>query len=161
MRRVQGEGVQVIARMTWGDLIVGLVGGTITTLFCMFMMHCTPAPVGPTQDADASAIEGGTDNPGIVNAIDAGTEIANGACTFLEGITQNQTVISICASVEEVAALVGFVSSFLRHGQLVDAGACTAVPNTNLCATRAEIGQGISFLVAKRQAMFMLDGGAR
>ena len=136
------------------DLLWGLFAGIMAVLFCTFLMHCTPVPVNPTHDADASA----TQSPDYV---EAGVQVATGACTFLQGITQNQTVISICATIEEVAQIATFIGSFLRHGEIVDAGSCTVLPNSRVCATPAELGKAISFVVTKRQSLFMLDGGTR
>jgi hypothetical protein len=133
------------------DVAVGILGGAVTAAVCAALLNCSPKPVATPNDADATA----------PNYVEAGTQIANGVCTLLEGVTQNQTVITICATVEEVAAVVAFISTFLRHGEAVDAGVCTVLPASNLCATKQEIGQGITLLVNKRQLQLLRDSGAK
>lgn len=93
--------------------------------------------------------------------VEAGAAGAQGLCTLLEGVTQNQTVISICATVEEIALIAAFVATLVRHGELADAGACTPLPGTIVCATKAELGQAIPLVLAKRRALFVSDAGAR
>lgn len=92
--------------------------------------------------------------------VEAGEGIVDNTCTLLTGLTQNQTVISICATVEEVATIAAYVGSFLRHGDFVDAGACTPLAHTGVCATRSELGQAIQLVTAKRRARYLIDASA-
>ena len=112
------------------------------------VVACKPSS-GPVDAADSGPL------------IEAGVAVVDSGCALLEGITQNQTVISICATVEEIASMVGFIAQFLRHGSATDAGACTMLPGTTFCATKSEMGAAIQFVLQKRAARFALDGGAR
>lgn len=98
-------------------------------------------------------------NPPVL--VEAGVGIVDNTCTLLEGFTQNQTVITICAYVEEVATIATFIVNFLRHGatQAADAGTCTPLPGTGVCATKSELGQAIQLIVQKRKVRLMLDAG--
>ena len=133
------------------DVAWGVVGGAVTAVVCAVLLNCSPKPVTTPNDADATA----------PNYVEAGTQVASGVCTLLEGVTQNQTVISICATVEEVAAVVAYISTFLRHGEAIDAGTCTVLSGSKLCATKQEVGQGISLLIVERQMQLMRDSGAK
>jgi hypothetical protein len=116
---------------------------TIALLF--FVAGCPQSANGPTADADASGVE-------------ASAPVTPILCVALQGLTGSNTVETICAAVEEVAQVVSLILT-LRQG---DAGApanCTIIPKTTLCATGREIGQGIEFLIRKRQSTLMLDGG--
>lgn len=89
--------------------------------------------------------------------IEAGGAVANDACRFLEGVTQNQTLISICASVEEIALIATAIAPFLKTD---DAGPCTTLPGTNVCATKALLGQGIQIVLANRARRLVLEAGS-
>ena len=92
---------------------------------------------------------------------DAGTAIVDNSCTLLEGITQNQTIISVCATIEEIATIASYVANFLHKGATADAGTCTSLGKTGVCATKAEIGQGIQLILEKRRIKLLLDAGAQ
>lgn len=103
--------------------------------------------------------------PSTAELIEAGIAVVNSTCTLLEGVTQNLTVVSICATLEEVATIATFVSQFLKR-ELPYTGAaplpCTPIPGTEVCATREELGRGIVFVLAKRRARLMMpDAGVR
>ncbi len=109
--------------------------------------------------------------PSPKQVVGAGVVAADAACTILEGLTPNRTVIQACATAEEVAAIADFVAKFLRHGDapartatLSDArtaaeGVCTPLPGTVVCATREELGAGIQALLVRRRAPFTDAGG--
>jgi hypothetical protein len=88
--------------------------------------------------------------------VEAGTTAVNDACDLIEGVTQNQTVISACATAEEIAFIATTVGQFLRKGSESDAG-CTVLPKSAFCATRAEIGRGIELVLERRRARLTLD----
>ena len=92
-----------------------------------------------------------------VPAIDAA--VVSGACSWLEGITPGGTLVTICAVAEELLQIADFVRTLLGAASSPDAGACTAIPTTNVCATKAQMGQAILEVLAKRRARLALDGG--
>ena len=87
---------------------------------------------------------------------DAGS--GSGLCTRLEGVTDNQTVIAICATVEEIAYVVSILGPILGKEA---GGACTPIPTTNVCATPLQMGRGIRALLEKRRGLLLLDAGTR
>lgn len=105
---------------------------------------CPSGATSPTVDAEA----------GIAT-------VTNG-CQFLEGIDDSGVLRTICATVEEIAQAIAFITSFLRTG---DAGAptatCALLPGTKFCATSAERAKAVLFIVGLRNARLMLDGGAK
>lgn len=97
-------------------------------------------------------------------------QAADAACTLLEGITPNRTVVQVCATAEEVGAVAEFISGFLRHGtprtatlggaQAAAEGRCTPLPGTPVCATREELGAGVQALLVRRRTVYLAgDGG--
>lgn len=116
--------------------------------FCLsllfFAAACPQTANGPTTDADSS--------------VAPPTTAASPLCIALQGLTGSNTVETICATVDEIAQVVAYILT-LRQGDAGTAWTCTVIPTTNLCATGREIGQGIEFLIRKRQARLMLDGG--
>lgn len=91
--------------------------------------------------------------------IEAGTAVANDVCSLIEGIDDDSAVRSICATVDEVAQIISFVT-MLRGA---DAGArereiaeCTPLPGTAFCATSRERAKAILFVVRTRMARFTL-----
>lgn len=89
---------------------------------------------------------------------DAGTN-GGGLCTRLEGVTDNQTIISICATIEEIAYVVSILGPILSRD--ADGGACTPIPTTTVCATPIQMGRAIRALLEKRRGLFLLDAGPR
>jgi hypothetical protein len=114
-------------------------------------LDCKPAS-GPLVDAEAGAA-----------LVEAGTTIATGLCTVLEGIDSTGTLRTICATIEEIAAIAAFV---LTLRSLPDAGppkageACQLLGSSTVCATSAERAAGILRVINQRAARFMLDAGA-
>lgn len=84
--------------------------------------------------------------------LEAGVVGVDGICTLLEGITENQTVISICATVEEVAWIVATFAPLLDPTK--DAGPIAT-------HTPQEMGKIIQATVVHRRARLLLDAGAR
>jgi hypothetical protein len=111
---------------------------------------CPPGATNPTTDPDAGVVETG---PG-------GT--MNGLCSLLEGLDDSGAVRTICATADEIASLVSFIT-MLRSDR--DAGppaalSCTNLPKTTFCATKQEVAKGVLFLTRARAARLSLDGGA-
>ena len=104
------------------------------------------------------------DTPTVV--LEAGvTPVVDQTCAWLEGVTDNTTVLSICATAEEVLVLVGIIAPLLSKSTATsstptDAGACKMIPSTTLCATREQLGVGILALIERRRARLLLDAGA-
>ena len=90
--------------------------------------------------------------------VEAGVSTVNDGCTFLEGITDNRTVISVCATVEEVAWLVSTFLPLLIAG---DAGACQPIQGTALCLTPLQTGRAVQAITQRRIGRFLLDAGFR
>ncbi len=86
---------------------------------------------------------------------------ADPICQLLEGLTENRTVINVCATVEEVADIANTIIRLFpsrKLGASPDGGAaCTPLPKTSVCATREELGPAIQALVAKRRAALLRD----
>jgi len=128
-------------------VLVSVLGRRDATVACatgiVFAFVVTVEACRPT-----SAIDGGVAEV----PVEAAVEVVDGTCTLLEGLTKNQTVLTICATVEELATVAAFVASFLRPASVVEAepSACTVVANT--CATRAELGPAIELILRKRDA---------
>lgn len=111
------------------------------------------APQG--GDADAS-------QPTVVQVVEAGTGVADGVCSLLEGVDDSGVLRTICATVEEVGQVIAFILT-LRTS--TDAGApradatCTPVTtgSSYVCATSAELAKGILWLSQQRAARFTRD----
>jgi len=91
--------------------------------------------------------------PGIVTfPADAAVQTVDGVCTLLEGITQDRTVLDVCATVEEIATIAAFIALHVRRdlGAPDAAAPCTVV--ANMCATSEELGPALQFILAKRVA---------
>jgi hypothetical protein len=104
-------------------------------------------------------------NPDVGKIVEAGVPAISGVCTLLEGITDNQTVITICADAQELFTIGGIISSLLPKTEQVEAGIvvpCTMLiinSGVSICATKQQLGQAIPVVLAKRRAKFLLDGG--
>lgn len=100
----------------------------------------------------------------VPDVVEAGTQVSNDICSLIEGIDDNGTIRTICATVQEIADIIAFVTT-LRQA---DAGltarivrnACDPLPGTTFCATSAERSKGIAFVLQRRAALLMLDAGA-
>ncbi len=93
-----------------------------------------------------------------ITYVEAGTPVAKNVCSLLEGWTENQTIISICADVEEVLLIASTLIPLLS-AEAADAGVCTMLPGTTACATKRQIGRGIQIVLLKRRARLLLDAG--
>jgi hypothetical protein len=116
-----------------------VASAAILLLSTIVDLGCGP-PRSPAGGADA-----GSSGPGL--------------CTRLEGVTDNQTIIAICATVEEIAYVVSVLGPIL--GRETDAGACTQIPSTKVCATPLQMGRGIQAVLEKRRGLLLLDAGTR
>ncbi len=133
------------------DLIWALFGGLITAVITLYCLpSCKPSPSSPIVE------------------VEAGPPIAPlGPCSLLQGVTQNQTVIAVCVTVEEVANLVSTITRLRAadggHPALSDV-ALTCFPLAGqpklFCATPLEIGTGLQEVVKVRGARLMREGGA-
>ena len=92
---------------------------------------------------------------------EAGVAAIDNTCSFLEGLTDNGTVISICATVEEIASIAALVVPFLAVAPDAGPRVCTVLPGRTECATKQEIGKGITQVLSKRRARLLIDSGAR
>jgi len=93
-------------------------------------------------------------------ALDAGSRVVGTLCHFLEGITENDTVITICATAEELLTIAGIVAPLLadqNDGGL--ATRCIVIPETDVCATKRQIGKGIAVVLEQRRSRLRLDDG--
>jgi hypothetical protein len=123
-------------------------------VFASAIAAVSAAACKPVQGPDAGTIE-------------AGVSVATGLCTLLEGIDDSGVLRTICATVEEIAAVAAFILT-LRPAGGSDAGlasaACVPLPGTDLCATSAERAKAVSFLVKLRATRLVLatdSGGVR
>lgn len=117
------------------------------------------AVVGGCQQAPAPAT--------ITPIVQAGV---NATCTMLEGVTPNKTVLQVCATAEEVAAVADLIARVLRTekprsatlsgAQTAAEGGCTPLVGTAVCASREELGVALPVLLARRAAPFQLEAGA-
>jgi len=126
------------------DIIIGLLGGTFAVMITGEACKNANAPVAQVEEA--------------------GTAIVKDECQLMTGITQNQTILTVCATAEEVLYIATLVSGFLRHGQSVDAGTCTPLKGTAVCATPEELGKALVSVIQKRSDALSirgLEGGTR
>ncbi len=104
--------------------------------------HCSPRKPAPSPEA----------------ALDAGSRVVGTLCQFLEGITENDTLVTVCATAEEVLLIAQILAPLLASSS--DAGSnerCTRLPETEVCATKHQLGKAIPIVLEKRRAFFMLD----
>jgi hypothetical protein len=88
---------------------------------------------------------------------DAGYVIVDSACSFLQGVTTNQTIIAVCATVEEIAFIATILAPLLAKDTLDGGPVCDPVPNTDLCATPEQMGKAIQALIMRRRRLLLLD----
>jgi len=130
-------------RTTQGTLQAGLALVALT-------FFCAPvALVGGSEGCKPS------EAPGL---LEAGAPPVGAICTWLEGLTSNQTVISICADAEEVLQIATQIAPLLSPQ--ADGGTCTPLPGTTVCATREQLGPAIQQVLRRRQARLIIDAGA-
>lgn len=87
------------------------------------------------------------------------TVAVNSTCRFIEATTDDGTVKTVCATIEEIGAIVSlFVARRGDAGSPV--GRCSVLPTTSFCATPAEVSEGIDVINARRAAT-LRDGGVR
>jgi hypothetical protein len=98
----------------------------------------------------------GTTPQGVV---EAGAPVATGVCSFLEGVLPDGTIATICATVEEILLIVSVVAPLIAADGVPEAGTCTILPGTTVCATRAQVGRGIAAVLQQRRARLMIDAG--
>lgn len=90
--------------------------------------------------------------------IEAGIVEVDTTCRFLQGITDNGNVLSVCATLEEIAFVLSILGPLLaEHPPEKDE--CVRIPTTNRCATPEQMGYALERLVMRRRAAIMLDGG--
>lgn len=129
------------------DLLWALFGGIFTVLVLYACQGCKTSP-----PADAGITE-----------VEAGQAVVTDACTLLTGVTQNQTVIAVCATIEEIAQVVALIATLRTadggHPPLsAESLTCFPVPNNKLfCATPQEIGIGVTALLDARKARLTRD----
>lgn len=122
-----------VFRMTFATLLMGVLFVSGATLDSGCAHPAVPSPA--TLEAGANGVEG--------------------ICTLLEGVTENQTVISVCATVEEIAWMVATFMPFFASS--ADGGTCMALE----CASPAQKGTMIQGLLGHRRARLFLDAGTR
>lgn len=88
-----------------------LVGG----VFCSPSQHPTPEPqsphvhVLPINDSTRAGVE-------------VGVQLADAACVFVEGVTQDPTAAKVCATVDELTPLVGAILRLRTARKACDGG---------------------------------------
>jgi hypothetical protein len=87
------------------------------------------------------------------------TTVANDACTLIEATTDDGTVRTICATIEEIGVIANIVETLRADGG-PPKGVCTVLPTTKTCATAAELARGIDAVNARRAASLRREGGA-
>lgn len=97
------------------------------------------------------------------NEVETGAAVATGVCSLIEGVEDSGIVRTICASVDEVAAIAQFILTLRTSdaGVMASAAACTPLPGSSICATSAERAKAILFVTKLRSSRLMLDAGAR
>lgn len=99
--------------------------------------------------------------PGSV--IEAGAPAVLGDCSWIEGITDNATVVAICASLPELALVAEIAASLIPLAsagrQASASSACAVVPGLKVCATREQMGRGIVAVLARRGVRLGPDAG--
>ena len=89
------------------------------------------------------------------NDFEAGIISVTAGCQFLTGLTDNQTVIAICATVEEIAFIASLFTPLLDTVPTED---CTYLPPPQrVCLTPNQLGTGILAVVEQRKARLMRD----
>jgi len=95
-------------------------------------------------------------SPLAPNDIEAGIISVTAGCQFLTGLTENQTVISICATIEEIAFIASLFTPLLQQDGPPDAD-CTYLPQQTVCLTQRQIGDGIDKVVSRRMERLLRD----
>jgi len=94
------------------------------------------------------------------NDVEAGIISVTAGCQFLKGVTENETVIAICATVEEIAFIASLFTPLLDT--FPDAESCTYLPPPQrVCLTDKQIGQGIISVVDQRRSRLWLDAAGQ
>lgn len=124
-----------------------------------------PAPLAALMVCMVLGIGGGCRDgqPITQPQVEAGTAVAGGICSLVEGVDDSGVVRSVCATVEEIGQIISFI---LTLRQTTDAGPpaasapCTPLPQSTFCATKAETAKGVLFVTQVRSRRLMRDGGA-
>lgn len=91
--------------------------------------------------------------------VEAGVIIADGACTALEGVTDNGIVKIICAYTNEIGAIADFITRLRAEAGASRKAGEPCVTVGTVCATRKEIAAGIDFTLQRRAAVLKKDAG--
>lgn len=95
--------------------------------------------------------------------VEAGTGVATGVCSLLEGIDDDGAIRNICATVDEIAQVIAFVTTLrtkpdaARPDAAIVVYRCENLPGTTFCATSSERAKAVLFLVRARMARFTLE----
>ena len=111
-----------------------------------------------TETGGVEAIGGCSPRTSVPQTLDAATVAVGSTCSWLEGITPGGTIVTICAVADELLQIATFVISLLPQ-HAADAGPCTAIPTTDVCASKDELGKAILEIIARRRARLARDGG--
>lgn len=113
----------------------------VATLFVASTFLGCPKPKTPADDS-----------------AEAGAPLSGGSrCENLQGATDSGAVLIVCLTVEEIAYVVSLLVPML--GLSADAGACTIVPTTTVCAPPLAIGRALSKVLDQRRGRLMRDAG--
>jgi hypothetical protein len=88
------------------------------------------------------------------------TESGVSRCYDLQGATDSAVVLVVCLTVEEIAYVVSLLVPALGasvDGGSKDAGACTTVPTTSVCASPRAIGGALTKVLERRRAQLYRD----
>ena len=93
--------------------------------------------------------------------LEAGVVVVDATCKFIEAVTNDGTVKSVCATIEEITQIAKTI-----FGARGDAGVRGAVGpckqiTSDLCATPEELSRGIDEILVTRRARFLRDGGSK
>lgn len=92
--------------------------------------------------------------------IDAGEQAATGICSFIKAVDPSGILVTICATVDEVAAMVAYVLGTRSVPRAAASGfqVCEMLPGSDLCVTNAERLAAIQFVMRERARDAGKDG---
>ena len=90
--------------------------------------------------------------------VEAGLVVVDAACTALEAITDDGAIKTVCATVDEIAAIAKLILGARGDAGRASIGPCKQL-TADVCATPPEISRGIDHVVTQRRSRLLRDAG--